>query len=448
MNKILLIIQREYLTRVKKKSFILLTLLTPLLITAIYAIPVILFSTAKETKKITVIDESSLLKEAFKSNDSRQYNYTQSLALDAGKKQLLQKQCDILVFIPKNIIEAPKTLRMFAENGISLDLQSDIERDVEKSLEKIRLQQAGIDLKVVEDSKINVDADTYNLSEEGEKDSSSGAATALAVVCGMLIYMSIFIYGAQVMRGVMEEKMNRIVEVIVSSVKPFELMLGKIIGIGLVGLTQFLLWILLTIGITTFTSTFLGFNRYEAQLKQVEQVTGSPTGSNQVEDAKSKAMKAEMGFKVAKGLKAIQTLPLGKILFSFLFYFLGGYLFYAALFAAVGAAVDSETDTQQFMLPITLPILVSFFFGQYVINEPNGSIAFWASIIPFTSSINMMVRMPYDPPMWEILLSMALLVLGFMGTTWVAARIYRVGILMYGKKVNFKELAKWIFYKA
>ncbi|MFN8355825.1 MAG: ABC transporter permease [Spirosomataceae bacterium] len=447
MNKIFLIIQREYLTRVKKKSFLLLTFLTPILITAIYAIPVLLFSTAKEVKKITVIDESKLLNDAFKDTDTRDYTYSQTLALDAGKKELLSKKCDVLVYVPQNIMEAPKTMRMFAENGISLDLQSDIERDAEKTLEKLRLQKAGIDLKLVEDAKVNVDADTYNLSEEGEKDSSSGAATAIGIICGVLIYMSIFIYGAQVMRGVMEEKMNRIVEVIVSSVKPFELMLGKIIGLGLVGLTQFLLWIVLTIGITTFTSTVLGFNRYEAQLKQIENVTGQKAGIGKADDPKAKAVQQEMGFKVAKAMKAVKTLPLGKILFTFLFYFLGGYLFYAALFAAVGAAVDSETDTQQFMLPITLPIIISFFFAQYVINEPNGSIAFWASIVPFTSSINMMVRMPYDPPMWEVLLSMLLLVLGFIGTTWLAARIYRVGILMYGKKVNFRELSKWLFYR-
>jgi ABC-2 type transport system permease protein len=253
--------------------------------------------------------------------------------------------------------------------------------------------------------------------------------------------MTIFVYGVQVMKGVMEEKMSRIVEVIISSVKPFELMMGKIMGVALVGLTQFLLWIGLTFLITTASSQFLGTNRFQAQSEQVQaQIAKS--------DPKSAAkMKQKTDSTIGQVTKALSTLNIPLILGTFLFYFFGGYLLYSALFAAVGSAVDNETDTQQFMMPITIPIILSIIMAQFVLREPDGSLAFWMSMIPFTSPIIMMVRMPFGVPAWEIALSMALLVMGFIFTTWLAARIYRIGILMYGKKVSYKELSKWLFYK-
>ena len=286
-------------------------------------------------------------------------------------------------------------------------------------------------------------SETISLNEEGEKSSSSGAATVIGGICAFLIYISVFVYGTQVMRGVTEEKTSRIVEVIISSVKPYQLMMGKIIGVALVGLTQFILWILLTILLTTAAGYAfkdkIGDNPQakmeEVQKKMPSSAMGTATASAGAENP------------VTQVLSAVSSLNIPYIIACFLFFYLGGYLFYSALFGAVGAAVDNDADTQQFMLPITMPIVFSFIFAQMALRDPDGSLAFWTSIIPFTSPIVMMVRIPFGVPAWELALSMVLLVLGFMGTIWLASRIYRVGILMYGKKVSYKELGKWIFYK-
>jgi len=244
------------------------------------------------------------------------------------------------------------------------------------------------------------------------------------------------------MRGITEEKTSRIVEVIISSVKPFQLMMGKIIGVALVGLTQFVLWILLTISLTSAATAILN-RQLPEDAKEITQEMGKVQGQMPSGNMGG----SNVANPVEEVLGAVGSLNIPLILGCFLFYYLGGYLLYSALFGAVGAAVDNDADTQQFMLPITLPIIFSFVFAQFVLRDPDGSLAFWTSIIPFTSPIIMMVRIPFGVPAWELALSMTLLVLGFMGTTWLAARIYRVGILMYGKKVSYKELAKWIFYK-
>ena len=323
-----------------------------------------------------------------------------------------------------------------------MELKSEIEKVIEKQIENIKLSEAGITHKILEDSRVNVSSETISLSDEGEKTSSSGAATIIGGICAFLIYMSVFIYGTQVMRGVTEEKTSRIVEVIISSIKPYQLMMGKIIGVALVGLTQFVLWIFLTISLTTVASAVLS--------------SKMPKDSQQIQQEMSKMQKGMptanmpgggVDNPVAEVLGAVNSLNIPLIIGCFLFYYLGGYLFYSALFGAVGAAVDNDADTQQFMLPITLPIIFSFIFAQFVLRDPDGNLAFWTSMIPFTSPIIMMVRIPFGVPAWQIALSMTFLVLGFIGTIWIASRIYRVGILMYGKKVTYKELAKWIFYK-
>jgi ABC-2 type transport system permease protein len=278
------------------------------------------------------------------------------------------------------------------------------------------------------------------------KKTSSGFTTGIGFIAGFLIYMFIFIYGAQVMRGVMEEKTSRIVEVIISSVKPFELMLGKIIGVALVGLTQFLLWVVLTTCIYTVVTATLF--KGESTEKKVEQLIQSrtPAAMQMMEMDSSSVSQNNWAVEVTD---AINNTNFPFIIAMFIFYFLGGYLLYSALFAAIGAAVDSETDTQQFMLPITIPLIVSFIMVQYVILNPHGNIAFWFSMIPFTSPIIMMVRIPFgmENHYGEVALSMMCLIAGFIFTTWLAGRIYRTGILMYGKKVNYRELARWLFYK-
>jgi ABC-2 type transport system permease protein len=272
------------------------------------------------------------------------------------------------------------------------------------------------------------------LTLEGEKDSSSGAAMAVGFAAAILIYMSLFIYGIQVMRGIIEEKTSRIVEVIISSVKPFQLMMGKIVGIGLVGLTQFLLWITLSLGLMTVASQII-FNG------KMDQVKSEMPMNKQTAVVNNDSPGMDI-------INALQTVDWTYILPIFIIFFLGGYMLYSALFAAVGSAVESDTETQQFMLPITLPLLFTYIMSfSFIVNNPDSSLSFWLSIIPFTSPIAMMVRLPFGVPNWELALSIILLIAGFIFTTWVASRIYRVGILMYGKKVSFAELGKWFMYK-
>ncbi|MGG7663113.1 ABC transporter permease [Dyadobacter sp. BHUBP1] len=439
MRNIFLVIRREYLVRVKKKSFLVMTVLGPLLFVAFYGTVFWAAVSSVDIKTVQVLDESGLFRNKFKDSETLKFELTDK-SIDSAKAAFRNSDANALVYIPANVIQSPKSVRIYAAKNVSLELKSEIEKVIEKEIEDIKLAEAGITHKILEDSRVNVNSETISLSEEGEKTSSSGAATVIGGICAFLIYMSVFIYGTQVMRGITEEKTSRIVEVIISSVKPFQLMLGKIIGVALVGLTQFVLWILLTTALTSATSAVIASKMSKESAQMAEEMKkaqmpnqGLPGGN--------------VDNPVAEVLGAVSSLNLPLIIGCFLFYYLGGYLLYSALFGAVGAAVDNDADTQQFMLPITLPIIFSFVFAQFVLRDPDGTLAFWTSIIPFTSPIIMMVRIPFGVPAWEIALSMVLLVLGFMGTTWVAARIYRVGILMYGKKVSYKELVKWIFYK-
>ena len=295
------------------------------------------------------------------------------------------------------------------------------------------LEDAGIDAATLDNIKPDLSVISKELTMEGEKDSSSGAAMAVGFAAAILIYMSLFIYGIQVMRGIIEEKTSRIVEIVISSVKPFQLMMGKIIGIGLVGLTQFLLWIILSGTLMTIATNVLFKDKMDvikSEMPATQQAVPVQSGPG-----------TDM-------IKAIQTVEWTYILPIFIIFFFGGYMLYSALFAAVGSAVDSDTETQQFMLPITLPLLFTYIMSfSFIVNNPDSSLSFWLSIIPFTSPIAMMVRLPFGVPAWQLALSIVLLIGGFIFTTWVASRIYRVGILMYGKKVSFKELGKWFMYQ-
>jgi ABC-2 type transport system permease protein len=440
MNTIFLIIKREYLTRVRKKSFLVMTILGPLLIFGFYAIIGWAAVSSINQKKVEVVDESARFVDKFKDDSETKFTFSKK-ALSTAKKDFVKEGYDALVFIPKNVIEEPKTVQIFAEKSVSLTLQHNIEQAISKEIETIKLSQAGITQKIIQDAKVNVDAQTINLSDGSEKSSNAIAMTVIGYFCAFMIYISVFIYGTQVMRGVMEEKTNRIVEVIISSVKPFQLMLGKIMGVALVGLTQFMLWILLTVGLFTVGGAIIG-DKAERGRQAMQTNSAMAQNAPELQDEKVK------NNAIASVMQAVETLNIPLIVGCFLFYFLGGYLLYSALFGAVGAAVDNETETQQFMFPITIPIIGAIAVAQFVIKDPDGALAFWTSIIPFTSPVVMMVRIPFGVPVWELILSMVLLVLGFMGTTWLAARIYRVGILMYGKKVTYKELSKWIFYKA
>ncbi|KPM50045.1 ABC transporter permease [Jiulongibacter sediminis] len=443
MKNILLIIQREYLTRVKKKSFIILTLLVPLLMMGMWAGIIWAAMSGTDEKHISVIDESGFFVNKIGNGEMYSFEYIDT-DLTEAKKAFPESGKDALVFIPADIMENPKSVQIFAERGVPLELKSKVEGAIEREIESIKLTEAGITRSVLEDAKLNVSSETISLNDGNEKKSSSTAATIIGFACAFLIYISVFIYGAQVMRGVMEEKTSRIVEVIISSVKPFQLMIGKIVGVALVGLTQFTLWIVLTLALFSIGGQVVG-----SKLQDMPDVSAVQSANLPPEvAAQMQQNQPDIGADVLPDIiNAASTLPIATIIISFLFYFLGGYLLYSSLFGAVGSAVDGETDTQQFILPITIPIIAAFIIAQFVMRDPNGPLAFWASMVPFTSPIIMMVRIPFGVPIWQIALSIALLIGGFIFTTWLAARIYRIGILMYGKKVTWKELSKWVFYK-
>jgi ABC-2 type transport system permease protein len=437
MNKVLLIIQREYLSRVKKKSFLLLTFLVPALFLAMMFF--VGYLTAKgdnDVKEFKVLDQSGIFVNKLTNSSNLSFKYIEG-DYQKAKDEVRKEKSGFLLYISPNYIQ-DGGIEIVSEKKPSIGLVSDIERQMETILKNNKLIAAGIDTAVLNNSKVNVSIGAKQLTDEGEKDASVGATFIVGFVSSFLIYLSLFIYGAQVMRGVIEEKTSRIIEVIVSSVKPFQLMLGKILGIGAVGLTQFLLWIILSTGVSTVAANY--FTSSNNQKEKIE---------NTLDGAQKEQLKAATSDnKIENAFKAAETINFPYILGTFLFYFLGGYLIYSALFAAVGSAVDNETETQQFMLPITLPLIFTFILGMNVIvNAPDSPLAFWLSIIPFTSPIAMMIRIPYGVPAWQLILSMVLLVAGFIFTTWVASRIYRVGILMYGKKVTYKELVKWFNYK-
>jgi len=458
MNKILLIISREYLTRVKKRSFIVLTFLVPLLIAAMYAVIIYIVFNQNElsnSKKVTVIDESGTFKNRFKNKDNLLYYYSDKSFAEA-KKSLRATGSDYILYIPAFQNNQPQGIQLVSEKQANFATIRKIDDAMDDILRTKRLLAAGIDTSRLNQIKQNISIETRLLTTSGEKNSNSYAAYGIGFLFSFLIYLFIFLYGAQVMRGVIEEKTSRVIEVIISSVKPFQLMMGKIVGIALVGLTQFLLWVVLSTFVTSLMAT--QFSSRGMITKTTGGVPGSmnvnvPSGqaSNirdgaQVDGRQVKNKEADSPAKTF--LNAMNTLNFPYLLGCFLFYFITGYLLYGALFAAIGSAVDSETETQQFMMPVTLPLVFGFVISvNYVVNFPDSNLSIWLSMVPFFAPVVMMVRLPFNPPAWEIALSMTLMVLGFLGTVWLAARIYRTGILMYGKKTNFKELGKWLFYK-
>lgn len=438
MKKVFLIIQREYLSRVKKKSFLIMTFLVPSLFIAMIFFVGYLTKKGDDSKKeFKVLDQSGIFKNQLNNSSTLNFTYLDG-NYDQAKKDIRAEKDAYLLYIPSDYAQTGNT-EIISEKKLGFVVVDDIETQMETILRNKKLIAAGIDTTVLNSSKAKVSINAKQLTDEGEKDASIGATFIVGFVSAFLIYLSLFIYGAQVMRGVIEEKTNRIIEIIVSSVKPFQLMLGKILGIGAVGLTQFLLWIILSMGLSTFATGY--FSKDDNGKAKIEQVSKSKQGQEMTKAAASNN-------KIQDFLQAADTINFPYIISTFFFYFLGGYLLYSALFAAVGSAVDNETETQQFMLPITLPLIFTFILGMNVIvNSPDSSLSFWLSIIPFTSPIAMMIRIPFGVPGWQIALSMTLLVFGFIFTTWVASRIYRVGILMYGKKVTYKELVKWFSYK-
>ncbi len=443
MNKILLIIKREYLSRVRKRSFIVMTILGPILMASVFILPVYLAQMSDgSAKTIVVLDETGIFYGKFTGDDNLKFQYTVT-DLEAAKNDLQVAKDYALLYIPMTEVSIPSTAILYSDKQPSISIKRYIKDVMKKEVESLKLSASGIDEEVMRSIKTSINLETFKIDKSGaEEKSYTEISMALGIFSGILIYMFIFIFGAQVMRGVIEEKTSRIVEVIVSSVKPFQLMMGKIFGIALVGLTQFLLWVVLTFAIV---SVFQFAMSEKISAESVQQMI--PTESQLLPQTELVEQQKEQD-QIKMVFEVINSINFEVMILSFLFFFLGGYLLYAALFAAIGSAVDSEADTQQFMMPVTIPLILSIIMAQFVIQDPDGPIAFWFSIIPLTSPVVMMVRIPFGVPMLDIYLSVGLLIASFIGTTWIAAKIYRTGILMYGTKVNYKELWKWITYRS
>ena len=458
MHKIILIIKREYLTRVRKKSFLVMTILGPLLMAAIVVVPIFMATRGNEMKTVAVIDQTGFFFEKFKDTDNIKFHYLVSDI--ASAKANFRKSGDYaLLFIPRTEVSIPTNAILYAEGSVSISIKSYIRNVMTKQVEDMKLEAKLKDLQTDKKNPVNVedilrsvkttiDVNTIKITDEGKEEKSyTEINMVLGMFAGIMIYFFIFMFGSQVMRGVIEEKTSRIIEVIISSVKPFELMMGKIVGVGMVGLTQFLLWVILTFGIVTVvTSTFTGkgVNRQTAEQSIVQNAAKYNPDNLPLPDTASAKKVQNEG--VNQVFEALDSVNFPVMIGAFVFFFLFGYLMYGALFAAIGGAVDSEADTQQFMLPITVPLILSIVMMQLFIQDPTGQTAFWFSVFPLTSPVAMMIRIPFGVPYWQVALSMGLLILSFLGTTWMAAKIYRTGILMYGKKVNYRELWKWLRY--
>ena len=443
MNKTWLIIQREYTTRVKNKRFLILTFLMPILIVGFIAAAGYLAISGVEQRSIAVIDPNGFIKNSLKNTNQISFSFPN----DVDTNNYKQKGFTDILILPEFKKDEKTDYILRSQKSMGLMLQESISNKINKAIEDQMLQDAGIKQSILDSihTASNVaELKAYEDKGKSSKESNAGLAMGIGYASGLLIYLTMFIYGAMVMRGVMEEKTNRIAEVIISSVKPFELMMGKIIGIGAVGLTQFILWIVLIISLTSVAMGFLPAD-VQTQVAALQQSNGQMAGGGM-------AQASESAVKIYNMQHTIATANWPLIIGCFIFYFIGGYLFYAALFAAVGSTVNEDPqDAQSLMFPITMPLIFSYVITTMVTQNPNTPIAFWASIIPFSSPMVMMARVAYGVPSavsyWELILSMAVLVGGFIFTTWLSGRIYRTGILLYGKKVTWKLMFKWAFKK-
>ncbi len=440
MKQVRIIIAREFLSRVRKKSFLVMTLLGPLLLVGFYA-ALILVAVSEEAQEYNVLvfdetpDQMSLELQALTKEGKLgdvHYHFDAAPQLGANRDRMYaDEKIDAILVLPLRAFQNPSGIYLGYKTRPGLETRSNVSNAVEKVLEDRKLAFYDIPRATFDEirKRINIPANKLNEAGEREQDDTM-LLTGLGVASGFLIYFFIFMYGVMVMRGVMEEKTSRIVEVIVSSVRPYQLMLGKIVGVALVGLTQFLIWVILSgIAFTVLGALF------------------APDVMEQAQSGNLESRAEVAGLNAGETLSLLASVNWFTLIGTFIFYFLGGYLLYSSLFAAIGAAVDAESDTQQFMLPVTLPLIFSIVLAMNIIKNPHGAVAGIFSIVPFTSPVVMMSRVPFNPDLWQVILSMALLVLTFLGTTWLAARIYRIGILSYGKKVNYKDLGKWLFQK-
>lgn len=443
MSKIGLVLTREYTTRVKKKSFIIMTILMPALMAAMFILPAY-FMSQDDTKirTIAVYDGSTILLGQLESNDYTKYKFIPEDEYNKIKDNLKATDFYAMLVIQPNVLNT-KTVQLISTSNIPFDLKNQIQNKIRSVIEKEKMaevikQTAIPDLEArIAATKTPISVNTIKLGEGGEaKKSSTEIGMILGYIFGFVIYMFILLYGQMVMQGVMEEKQSRIVEVIISSVKPFELMMGKIIGIAMVGLTQLAIWIILGIAIIAGAKGMMPGAQHAGTaqeiMAQAQVANQAPAQLDKMQDILS--MLGSVNFPLIIG--------------CFIFFFIGGYLLYSSMFAAVGSAVDAMEDAQQFMMPIMMPIILAILVMMSAIKNPEGATAFWFSIIPFTSPVVMMARIPFGVPAWQLALSMLVLVVTFVGMVWAAGKIYRTGILMYGKKTSWKELGKWLTYKS
>jgi ABC-2 type transport system permease protein len=456
MSKIGLIIEREYMTRVKKKSFLILTFLTPFLLIALIAVPLLLSMVKDSTvKQIAVADHSGHYVNRMESSNQFHFITAGEDAVTYRQEAMDNEDIYALLVIEGNLSSDSGQVTLYSRKQVEMDLKDFIDRQLQTMARNDKIASYNIPglEQIIEDSELDISINTIKWEEDGsEKKSSSELAMVIGMICTMVIYIFIFVYGAMVMNGVIEEKTSRIVEIIVSSVKPIELMMGKIIGIALVGLTQVMLWVIIIAGALGIGSAFLGDSLTPEKMSVVsEGITNTQSMNLQGVNTADLTAMTDAGqptnSELVETLQMISNLNLTELAIWFILFFIGGYLLYASLFAAVGSAIDNQEDAQQFTMPLTIPVLFALYAGIYSASNPDGPLAFWCSMIPFTSPIVMMVRIPFGVPFWELALSFGLLVITFLMTTMIASKIYRTGILMYGKKVTYKELWKWLTYK-
>ncbi len=428
-----------------------MTILAPLLMAAIITVPtLIMMSQGGESKKIAVIEDSSdLFKGVIKNTKDAEFVYLENTKVEDLKKTFEKDGYYGILYISPELINTPNAVQLISKQQPAIGLLQYIENSLKKEIEKQKLLAYKIENldEIMKNVETNVSVQTIKIDSSGVvKKTSTGIAMALAYIFGFLMYMLVFIFGAQVMRGVIEEKTSRVVEVIISSVKPIQLMMGKIIGIALVGLTQFFIWIFLTVGIVTVLKTAI---LPKSNVTEISQSSPQNLMSGNQQNAGTTAQTSEMSPQLAEFSRLFDSAmnqPWGLIIICFVFYFITGYLLYASVFAAIGSAVDNETETQQFMLPVTIPIILALMVAMGTMQNPESPLAFWCSMIPLTSPIVMMARIPFGVPYWQIGVSMVLMLVTFLAFVWMAAKVYRTGILMYGKKTSWKEMWKWLRY--
>ncbi|MDH7911205.1 ABC transporter permease [Winogradskyella sp. SYSU M77433] len=437
MNHLPLIIKREYLTKVKNKSFIIMTFLSPVIMIALIAVVAYLSQLNNDKKRtISILDETGYITEGFKNTENTTYSQLTGLSLDDAITLVKESDGYGLLYITgaDSINDISNEIKFYSEETPSFSVISNLESKIENRLRELKLQKDGVTMAQIEAS--NTKVDIAQESFDGQKSSKADNIVKLAFggAAGYLLFMFIIIYGNMIMRSIIEEKTSRIIEVIISSVKPIQLMMGKIIGTSLAGVTQFAIWAILGVVLMAVVGFIFNID-VTALLAQRQEVL--------LQSIESSGLEKNIG----DFFIAFQSLPLANLVFAFLLFFISGYLLYSSLYAAIGAAVDNETDTQQFMLPILMPLILAVYVGVFtVIEDPHGTVSTVFSFIPLTSPVVMLMRIPFGVPLWQQGLSLLLLIGTFIFAVWFAAKIYRVGILMYGKKPTYKELFKWLKY--